>query len=53
MTIVPAMAKPFSLRVRARRATLWAMIPPAIAFIAWYWPRKRETDEELALEKRP
>ena len=35
------------------KATLWAMIPPAIAFIAWYWPSKRETAEELALEKRP
>jgi cytochrome c oxidase subunit 1 len=35
------------------KATLWAMIPPAIAFIAWYWPGKRDTAEELALEKRP
>ena len=34
-------------------ATLWAMIPPAIAFIAWYWPGKREAAEHLALEKRP
>jgi cytochrome c oxidase subunit 1 len=34
-------------------ATLWAMIPPAIAFIAWYWPDKREVAEELALEKKP
>ena len=35
------------------KATLWAMIPPAIAFIAWYWPGKRDTAEELALEKKP
>ena len=35
------------------KATLWAMIPPAIAFIAWYWPNRRDTSDELALEKRP
>jgi hypothetical protein len=34
-------------------ATLWAMIPAAIAFMAWYWPGKREAAEHLALEKRP
>jgi heme/copper-type cytochrome/quinol oxidase subunit 1 len=33
--------------------TLWGLIPPAIAFIAWFWPGKRETAEHLALEKRP
>jgi cytochrome c oxidase subunit 1 len=33
--------------------TFWGMIPPAIAFIAWFWPRKKENDEHLALEKRP
>jgi cytochrome c oxidase subunit 1 len=32
---------------------LWGMIPPAIAFIGWYWPRKKEVAEHLALEKRP
>ena len=32
---------------------LWGLIPPAIAFIAWYWPRRKETAKELALEKRP
>jgi cytochrome c oxidase subunit 1/cytochrome c oxidase subunit I+III len=32
---------------------LWGMIPPAIAFIAWYWPRKEEAKKELQLEKRP
>jgi heme/copper-type cytochrome/quinol oxidase subunit 1 len=32
---------------------LWGMIPPAIAFIAWYWPTKKEAAEELALEKKP
>ena len=25
----------------------------AIAFIAWYWPNRRDTAEELALEKKP
>lgn len=33
--------------------TLWGMIPPAVAFAAWYWPRKKEAIEELKLEKRP
>jgi cytochrome c oxidase subunit 1 len=35
------------------KGALWGMIPPAIAFIAWFWPRKKENDEHLALEKRP
>jgi hypothetical protein len=29
------------------------MIAPGIAFIGWFWPRKKETEEHLALEKRP
>jgi heme/copper-type cytochrome/quinol oxidase subunit 3 len=29
------------------------MIPPAIAFILWYWPRKQEAKEEIAEEKSP
>ena len=35
------------------KAFLYAMIPPAIAFIAWYWPREREVREQQPLEKRP
>jgi cytochrome c oxidase subunit 1 len=35
------------------QGALWGMIPPTIAFIAWFWPRKKENDEHLALEKRP
>jgi cytochrome c oxidase subunit 1 len=35
------------------QGALWGMIPPAIAFIGWFWPRKKETAEHLALEKRP
>jgi hypothetical protein len=35
------------------KAFLYAMIPPAIAFIAWYWPREKDLQEELSLEKRP
>jgi cytochrome c oxidase subunit 1 len=31
----------------------WGMIAPGIAFIGWFWPRKKETEEHLALEKRP
>jgi cytochrome c oxidase subunit 1 len=32
---------------------VWGLIPPAIAFIAWFWPRKQDNDEGLALEKAP
>jgi cytochrome c oxidase subunit I len=32
---------------------LWGMLPPAVAFIAWYWPKRDETAEHAALEKRP
>jgi hypothetical protein len=32
---------------------IWGMIPPAIAFIAWFWPNQKDTDEALALEKPP
>ena len=35
------------------QGALWGMIPPTIAFIAWFWPRKKENDQHLALEKRP
>jgi cytochrome c oxidase subunit 1 len=35
------------------RGALWGMIPPAIAFIAWFWPRREETEEHLASEKSP
>ena len=31
----------------------WGLIPPAIAFIGWYWPSRKETDRQLALERRP
>ena len=27
----------------------WGLIPPAIAFIAWYWPNKKEAIEELVV----
>jgi hypothetical protein len=29
------------------------MIPPAIAFIAWFWPTKDEVAEHAPLEKSP
>jgi cytochrome c oxidase subunit 1 len=35
------------------QGALWGMIAPAIAFIGWFWPRKKETADHLALEKRP
>jgi cytochrome c oxidase subunit 1 len=31
----------------------WGLIPPAIAFIAWYWPNKKESIEEIAWEREP
>jgi cytochrome c oxidase subunit 1 len=35
------------------KGALWGMIPPAIAFIAWFWPRRNETAQAVAEEKRP
>jgi len=37
----------------SNKGMLWGLIPPTIAFIAWFWPGKRETEEHFALEKRP
>ena len=31
----------------------WGLIPPAIAFIGWYWPSNEETARQLVLQKRP
>jgi hypothetical protein len=31
----------------------WGLIPPAMAFIAWYWPNKKEAIEEVSWEKEP
>jgi cytochrome c oxidase subunit 1 len=31
----------------------YGLIPPAIAFIGWYWPTRKETREALALERQP
>ena len=32
-------------------ALVWGSIPVAITLIAWFWPKSREAEEELALEK--
>jgi cytochrome c oxidase subunit 1 len=32
---------------------LWGMIPPAIAFIFWYWPSKADVEEHRQVEVRP
>jgi cytochrome c oxidase subunit I+III len=37
----------------SNKGMLIGMIPPAIAFVAWYWPDRKESDAELELEKRP
>jgi cytochrome c oxidase subunit I+III len=34
-------------------AIVWGSVPLTAALIAWFWPRPRETAEELALEKVP
>ena len=31
----------------------WGLIPPAIAFTAWYWPDKKESIEEMSWETEP
>jgi cytochrome c oxidase subunit 1 len=31
----------------------WGMIAPAIAFIAWYWPNRKEAAAEIAWEREP
>jgi cytochrome c oxidase subunit 1 len=31
----------------------WGLIPPALAFIGWYWPSNKETTRQLLLDKRP
>ena len=31
----------------------WGLIPPAIAFIAWYWPQQEGGDRGAELEKEP
>jgi cytochrome c oxidase subunit I+III len=35
------------------QALYWGAIPVAIAIIVWFWPRKAELQQHLALEKRP
>jgi cytochrome c oxidase subunit 1 len=32
-------------------AIVWGSIPVTVALIAWFWPKSREAEEELALEK--
>jgi cytochrome c oxidase subunit I+III len=34
-------------------AVVWGSIPVAIALTVWFWPTRRETDQHLALERRP
>jgi cytochrome c oxidase subunit 1 len=34
-------------------AVVWAAIPVAITGTAWFWPRRRDTQEHLALERAP
>jgi cytochrome c oxidase subunit I+III len=34
-------------------AIVWGSIPVAIALTAWFWPKTDETEESLALERKP
>jgi cytochrome c oxidase subunit I+III len=34
-------------------AIVWGSVPVAITLIAWFWPTRRESAHELALEKTP
>ncbi|RZL35467.1 MAG: cytochrome c oxidase subunit I [Rubrivivax sp.] len=34
-------------------AVVWGAVPVAIAMTAWFWPRRRETAADLAVEKAP
>jgi cytochrome c oxidase subunit I+III len=34
-------------------AVVWGSIPIAVGLTLWFWPRRAETREHLALEKRP
>ncbi len=53
--IVAAFAVGFWLvwSIFSNKGMLIGLIPPTIAFIAWYWPTKDETSAELEVEKRP
>jgi len=35
------------------QGVLWGMIPPAIAFIFWYWPQRKDVAEHRAADVRP
>jgi cytochrome c oxidase subunit I+III len=34
-------------------AIVWASVPVGVALTLWFWPKKHETIEEMALEKSP
>jgi cytochrome c oxidase subunit 1 len=34
-------------------AVVWGAIPVAIGLIGWFWPRKHDTEEHCAVERRP
>ena len=35
------------------QGALWGMIPPAIAFILWFWPREEEVNKNKSVEVSP
>jgi len=48
-----ALAVMFIAAIFSPWAVLWGSIPVAAALTLWFWPRRHEVDEHLALEKRP
>jgi cytochrome c oxidase subunit I+III len=41
------------LSIFSVKGVLWGMIPPTIALILWFWPKKKEAEESIELEKSP
>jgi cytochrome c oxidase subunit 1 len=39
--------------IYSMQGMLWGLIPPTIAFIGWFWPRRKETAEDVAEEVAP
>ncbi|HET9651594.1 MAG TPA: cytochrome c oxidase subunit I [Usitatibacter sp.] len=52
---VAAMSVSFWLiwSIYSMKGMLYGLIPPTIAFIGWFWPRKKQTAEDVAGEVAP
>ena len=34
-------------------AVVWGAVPAAVAMTAWFWPKRRETQAHLSVERQP